>query len=259
MIIKIIKKGLGINKLERKLSKLNDRCNALSDLLYYHDKYFHKNDIEESNNNLQEETWGGIHGYRYVMHHLSENWEKTRISQWKEILCKIPEVNSFFELGANIGANLLAIRNINSTASISGIEINPLAVRICKEREFDVSEKSIIGYESEKKYDFVFSRGVLIHIPPKMLNDIFRTMYNLSDKYILIWEIFSKEPYHFEKYSKKVINQYRYNKNEGFQFWEDFAMHFKTIYPEVEVVATSKDHNSINFGDLVWTLFKKKE
>lgn len=257
---KVFFKITGIDSLKSKVKVLDNRCNALADLLYYHEKNFHEVDAG-FNGMVQEKAWGGIHGYRYIMHHLPEDWKTTRVNLWKEIFSSI-EVNSistFFEVGANIGANLESIRAVIPNAELNGIEINPLAVRICKERGFSVEQNSVIDYNSSNKYDFVFSRGVLIHIPPSRLEDVMTQMYKMSNKYVLIWENYSKDDYHFSDYSEKINYRYNYSeKSEGFQFWENFAGHFKQLFPESQIIATSPGYSNAQRGDMVWTLFSIK-
>lgn len=169
-----------------------------------------------------------------------------------------PNISSVFEFGTNIGANLEAIRHVAPNVTINGIEINPLAVRICRERGFDnVNQDSIVSYKSQKQYDLVFSRGVLIHITPQHLKTVLTTMYDSSCRYILIWENFSSKPYHLEKYSNKVKDSYRLKDSEGFQFWMDFAGEFAKLYTGIKVVAKSKNSSNAKHGELVWTLFEK--
>jgi len=63
-----------------------------------------------------------------------------------------------------------------------------------------------------EKSDLVFTKYVLIHINPDMLNKIYENIYNLSKKYILICEYYNPVP--------TVVN---YRGNEEKLFKRDFA------------------------------------
>ena len=116
------------------------------------------------------------------------------------------------ELGCNNGRNLEALRKIDVKFELKGYEINETAIKEAQ-KKFDVSKKSISSnLQNSKSYDLVFTKGVLIHIPPNKLDRVYSNMYNLSKKYLLVAEYFNPTP-------MKLI--YRGNKN--LMFKRDFA------------------------------------
>ena len=64
----------------------------------------------------------------------------------------------------------------------------------------------------KKKFDLVFTSGVLIHQNPNYLKKIYAKIYNLTKKYIYISEYFNPEP---------IMISYRNNKDKLFK--RDFA------------------------------------
>lgn len=90
-----------------------------------------------------------------------------------------------FEIGySNIGLNLIAIKALIPQAAVSGVEINQKAADKCREIEgTEVFGQSIMEFQSEKRWDFTFTAGVLIHINPDCLKKVYDVLYEHSNKY----------------------------------------------------------------------------
>ena len=55
------------------------------------------------------------------------------------------------------------------------------------------------------QYDLVFSKGVLIHQDPTMLNDMYQILYQSSKRYILICEYYNPTPIEVEYRGNKSV------------------------------------------------------
>jgi pseudaminic acid biosynthesis-associated methylase len=207
----------------------------------------------------QEAAWSGQHGFRYVVHHLSEDWKKTRVPLWSKLLEQMPGVQSVAEFGCNIGANLKALHHINPSLDLAGVEINRFAVDMLKREGIcAVQQGSIATVDFGRKFDLVFSRGVLIHIQPEDLPTVYANMERHAGKYLVIWENFSETPYHFDTYSERVTGG---KMGEGYQFWRDFAGDFQKQFPIWSAVSSGVDLKAgakPKHGDLVWTIMQRR-
>ena len=106
---------------------------------------------------------------------------------WSRILRSVNRLYSATEFGCNIGLNLLAIKKINSHIKLNGYEINAKAVEAANKLNIGkIFKKSIIEKISSEKVDLTFTVGVLIHINPDYLENVYENLVNCSKRYILI-------------------------------------------------------------------------
>ena len=107
---------------------------------------------------------------------------------FSEILQKTRNISSMIELGANVGFNLKAIKNILPDIEFSAVEINHKAAEILKQdKDLNVTvyEESILEFCKENVYDLVLCKGVLIHLNPDSLDNVYEKIYNASRKYFI--------------------------------------------------------------------------
>ncbi len=122
---------------------------------------------------------------------------KNNIKFFSDIFSRCTDsIESVIEFGSNIGLNLHAINRLFNDLNIAAIEINKDAVNELKKLEFinDIYHDSILDIKIEKKRDFVFIKGVLIHINPEFLDTVYEKLYNTSNKYIMIAEYYNPTP-----------------------------------------------------------------
>ena len=141
----------------------------------------------------KEVFWKNEFGNEYTDRN-NEELIKNNINLFSNILKNI-SINSLFEIGCNRGLNLLAINNINKNISLNGLEINEKAYNILMDKKLcnKLYNESIYTFNTECTFDCVFTKGVLIHINPDKLDIVYEKMYNLSSKYILIAEYYSRD------------------------------------------------------------------
>ena len=122
-------------------------------------------------NTKQSELWRSSKwGTDYISRNEISSLVSSNIALFSQILKRTNNVKSICEVGANIGLNLDALNTLNVDFQIDCIEINEEACNRLKLKPFvrKVLNESIIDYiiESKYEYDFVFTKGVLIHINP---------------------------------------------------------------------------------------------
>lgn len=180
------------------------------------------------------------------------NTVKNNIKFFSDIFSKCTgKIESVIEYGSNIGLNLHAINRLFNDLDIAAIEISEDAVDELKKLKFinDIYHNSILEINIDKKRDFVFIKGVLIHINPELLDTVYEKLYNTSNSYILIAEYYNPTP---------TTITYRGNKDRLFK--RDFAGEMLDKYPDLELVDYKFIyHRDCNFpqDDITWFLLRK--
>lgn len=143
----------------------------------------------------QETLWSGEFGDQYTVRNQSYGLLTSAMAFFSKILSSTSDVESVMEYGANIGINIQALQLLLPEAKFSALEINKQAVtKLRKIKNLEVYSGSILDFKSSKKWDFVLTRGVLIHINPDVLNEVYNTIYKSSKKYICIAEYYNPTP-----------------------------------------------------------------
>ncbi len=170
-------------------------------------------------------------------------------------MCVGGGIKSIIEFGANIGLNLRAIKSLLPVVECSAVEINKKASAILKSFLPDerVYETSILEYNADlekEKYDMVLIKGVLIHINPEELDNVYEKLYKVSRKYICVVEYYNPTP---------VSVVYRGHKDRLFK--RDFAGDLLDKYMDLRLVDYGfVYHRDDKFpqDDLTWFLLEKK-
>jgi pseudaminic acid biosynthesis-associated methylase len=173
----------------------------------------------------QEGFWAGEFGDDYVSRNRYDI--SATLAMFSKILAKAYDVSSIFELGCNIGQNLRALKLLKPGARISGIEINTLAHSNAAKDFPDVINGSLLELNPADagEVDLVFTKGVLIHINPDRLPDVYDKMARIGRKYVLISEYYNPSP---------VAIDYRGHDQRLFK--RDFAGEFMDRHAEFRLV-----------------------
>ncbi|NCC60643.1 MAG: pseudaminic acid biosynthesis-associated methylase [Verrucomicrobiae bacterium] len=144
----------------------------------------------------QEAFWAGEFGDQYVNRNSDAHSIANNIVFFSRIFSKINSLTSAIEFGANIGLNVAAIKHILPDIHLDAVEINPSATKILREKNTcsTVFNESILTFESENRYELTFTKGVLIHIAPEKLPEVYDKLFTYSKKYILIAEYYNPTP-----------------------------------------------------------------
>jgi pseudaminic acid biosynthesis-associated methylase len=196
----------------------------------------------------QEEFWTTEFGNDYI----GRNSDYTvNIPLFSKVISGTSNVRSIIEFGCNIGLNLKALNSLLPKCKLTGVEINKSACNHLHEwGKCDVVNESIFNYSKDKKYDLSIIKGVLIHINPDMLNDVYEKLYRSSGRYIFVAEYYSPTPVNIE---------YRGYKDRLFK--RDFAGEILDKYSDLELLDYGFIyHRDNNFpqDDINWFLLEKK-
>ena len=199
----------------------------------------------------QEKFWSGSFGNAYSRRVNSKKLIKSNQFLFKRILSKTRYVTSIMELGCNIGLNLIAIKNISKKYKLNGLEINKKAYKIAQKnlKTASIVNETIFKFNSDQKFDFVFTKGVLIHLNPNKLNQAYQKIYDLSKKYILIAEYYNPYP---------IKIKYRGHDNKLFK--RDFADEIMKKYKDLKLIDYGFVYRNDSHhpqDDINWFLLKK--
>lgn len=198
----------------------------------------------------QENFWTGEFGDSYIDRNNSEKLLSANISLFAEILSRTESVETVLELGANIGLNLRALNFLRADLNATAIEINSRAAEILREIEnVKVIEDSIANFETNEKFDFVFTKTVLIHIDPELLANVYQKIYDSSRRYICLIEYYNPAP---------IEIGYRGHRDKLFK--RDFAGEMLKKFDDLKLIDYGfRYHGDRNFpqDDVNWFLLEK--
>jgi pseudaminic acid biosynthesis-associated methylase len=198
----------------------------------------------------QEEFWAGEFGDEYIQRNSSAQLLASNIHFFSTIFAVTEPIKSVLEMGANVGMNLKAIRHLLPHASLAGVEINKKAYEtLIANNDIDGYHSSILDFKVDQQREFVLIKGVLIHINPDNLQDVYQKLYDASANYICIAEYYNPVPVELS-----------YRGHEGKLFKRDFAGEFMQKFPDVKLVKYGfAYHKDVLFpqDDINWFLLKK--
>jgi pseudaminic acid biosynthesis-associated methylase len=144
----------------------------------------------------QENFWANEFGNNYPSRNEGEKLVSVNVAIFSKILKNCPSIESIAELGCNIGLNLIALNRINKNLSLRGYEINAKAAETAqKENIAEIINTTVVEpLDPSKKFDLTLTKGVLIHINPDLLPVVYQNLYNLSNRYIMVYEYYNPTP-----------------------------------------------------------------
>jgi pseudaminic acid biosynthesis-associated methylase len=162
----------------------------------------------------QEKFWATDFGNDYPSRNEGEKMISCNLALFSKIFKNCPSIQSAAELGCNIGLNLIAINRINKQLKLRGYEINVNAAKTAREANIAeiVNTTVVEPLNANTTFDLTFTKGVLIHINPEMLQAVYQNLFDLSNQYILVCEYYNPTP---------VSIDYRSHKDRLFK--RDFA------------------------------------
>lgn len=100
------------------------------------------------------------------------------------------DFQSIYEVGVNSGRNLDYILRYSPDKIVGGIDINKDAIALAKENLPDAHLEcgSIYNLDIDKKYDIVFTSGLLLHIFPEDVKNVIYNCIKKSNKYVMHME-----------------------------------------------------------------------
>lgn len=200
----------------------------------------------------QEAFWAGEFGDEYVRRNESAELVAANLAMFAEIVQYTRNITSAIEFGANIGLNLRALRQLLPNTELSAIEINASAVEILRNAGgIRVYHQSILEFQPDFRRDLVFIKGVLIHIAPDALADVYDRLYAASQRYVCLVEYYNPTPV-----------EVTYRDHHERLFKRDFAGEMLDRFPDLRLIGYGfKYHRDPAFpngyGDASWFLLEK--
>jgi spore coat polysaccharide biosynthesis protein SpsF len=198
----------------------------------------------------QEAFWAGPFGDEYIGRNISRELQSSNLAFWARIIGRTTGVTSALELGANVGLNLLALQRLIPEVALAGVEVNQTAADQLREIPgVEAHHGSILEFRPTSTYDLVFTKTVLIHIPPEVLGEVYDLMYDASNRYVCVAEYYNPSP---------VQVEYRGHSDRLFK--RDFAGEMMERHPGLRLVDYGFSyHGDPHFpqDDITWFLMEK--
>ena len=199
----------------------------------------------------QESFWAGEFGNNYISRNVGSDVLASNLSLFSRILSRLQCLNSCIEFGAIVGMNLKAIKLLFPTVEQFAIEINPIAAKELKTnlKDDNVFESSILDFLPTRQWDLVLIKGVLIHINPDCLSDVYSKLYQASSRYICICEYYNPTPV-----------EVSYRGHSGRLFKRDFCGEMLDKYPDLKLVDYGFVYQrdpQFPLDDVTWFLLEK--
>lgn len=199
----------------------------------------------------QEKFWMQDFGDEYTHRNQGKIYITSNLALFAKIFTRTQNINSLIEFGANRGLNIEAIKLLLPKVQISAVEINNVAVEKLRliGGELEIYHQSILNFIPTKVWDFVLSKGVLIHINPDYLKKVYEILYQSSSRYICLVEYYNPTPVEVD-----------YRGHKGKLFKRDFAGEMLDYFKNLRLLDYGfVYHRDIHFpqDDLTWFLLEK--
>ena len=180
----------------------------------------------ETQRTSQEDLWAGEFGADYIERNRGTNLIASNTELFRKVLEATDGVGSVLELGCNIGNNLMALRTLLPDADLHGVEINTqAAAEVERWGGATVEVASILEYQAQRSFDLTFTKGVLIHINPDRVRDVYSALVESSNRYVMVCEYYNPTPV-----------EVSYRGHEQALFKRDFAGEILDAFPELTLV-----------------------
>jgi pseudaminic acid biosynthesis-associated methylase len=200
----------------------------------------------------QEAFWAGAFGREYIQRNQGDALLASNLAFFTKALRAARGLETCIEFGANIGMNLRALKLLHPQVEQHGIEINgdaaqQLAQVISPER---IHNLSILEFQSPHTWDLVLIKGVLIHINPDVLPEVYDKLVAACGRYLLVAEYYNPAP---------VAVAYRGHSERLFK--RDFAGEIMDRHPRMQLLdygfVYRRDPNFPQ-DDITWFLMEKQ-
>jgi pseudaminic acid biosynthesis-associated methylase len=198
----------------------------------------------------QEKFWAGQFGDDYTLRNRGADWIASNLAFFSRVLQRTENVRSVIEFGANIGMNLQAIRLLLPAAKLAAVEINEKAVAELRGLTgLQIHHQSLLEFAGGERHDLCLIKGVMIHLNPEKLPQVYDTLHRSSARYICLAEYYNPTP---------VSVPYRGHSDRLFK--RDFAGEMLDRFPDLQLLdygfVYRRDPNFPQ-DDLTWFLLEK--
>ena len=201
----------------------------------------------------QEAFWAGDFGTEYMQRNSGERLLASNLGFFSQAMRRIGKMANCIEFGANIGMNLKALQLLYPDMELSAIEINTHAAQALTEiiPANRIYNASILDWTPTNTWELVLIKGVLIHINPEELDNLYSTLVKSTHRYLLLAEYYNPVP---------VSIPYRGHSERLFK--RDFAGEIMDRYPEMQLIDYGfvyRRDPRFPQDDVTWFMMEKKE
>lgn len=176
----------------------------------------------------QEAFWAGEFGNEYIGRNQGDALLASNLNFFSRSLTRASGLGSCIEFGANIGMNLKALKLLYPRMTFRGVEINrAAAAQLADVIGLDnVHCGSILEFDpGEAAADLALIKGVLIHLNPEMLPQVYDKLVSATSRWLLVAEYYNPSP---------VAIPYRNHSDRLFK--RDFAGEIMDRHPQMKLV-----------------------
>lgn len=199
----------------------------------------------------QEAFWAGNFGTEYIQRNQGDALLASNLAFFTKALHRTKGIKTCIEFGANIGMNLKALKLLHPGLDAHAIEINADAAHELAKviPPIQVHNQSILDFFATQQWDLTLIKGVLIHLNPEVLLQVYDKLFSACGRYLLVAEYYNPAP---------VAISYRGHSDRLFK--RDFAGEMMDRHPELKLVdygfAYRRDPNFPQ-DDITWFLMEK--
>ncbi len=192
----------------------------------------------------QEAFWAGDFGTEYVQRNRGDQLLASNLALFVRALSAAGEPASCVELGANIGMNLKALKLLYPRQEQHAVEINAQAAAELGKQlpECTVHQTSLLEFSPTRTWDLVLIKGVLIHIAPDCLPEVYDLLYRSTGRHLLVCEYYNPTPVsipyrgHAERLFKRDFCGELLDRHSGLELIDyGFAYHRDPCFPQDDV------------------------
>ncbi|UNK38225.1 pseudaminic acid biosynthesis-associated methylase [Shinella sp. H4-D48] len=199
----------------------------------------------------QEAFWAGDFGNDYIGRNQGDQLLASNLQFFSKALAQTVRCESCIEFGANIGMNIRALKLLHPDMKFNAIEINSQAAEELGKviGPGNVHCQSITEFSPTGQWDIALIKGVLIHINPDVLDQVYSRLVQSTSRYMLVCEYYNPEP---------VAIPYRGHSDRLFK--RDFAGEIMERHPEMKLVDygfTYRRDPKFPQDDITWFLMEK--
>jgi pseudaminic acid biosynthesis-associated methylase len=201
----------------------------------------------------QEAFWAGEFGADYIGRNRGDELLAANLAFFAKALAGAHGLSSCIEFGANIGMNLKALQLLYPRQEQHAIEINPQAASELGKiiPPPNVHQTSILDFAPQRTWDLALIKGVLIHINPDWLPQVYDALHRATGRYLLVCEYYNPSP---------VAISYRGHSDRLFK--RDFCGEILDRHANLQLIdygfAYRRDPNFPQ-DDITWFLMEKRD
>jgi pseudaminic acid biosynthesis-associated methylase len=193
-----------------------------------------------------EGLWSGDFGDDYVDRNAASY--DNRRDFWESIQ-QATACTSALEVGCNVGGNLRWLAPLLPDGGTYGVDVNRKALSALH-AEFPTinavwSPARDLPFR-DRRFDLVFTMGVLIHQPDSTLPLVMHEMVRCSRRWVLCGEYFAD-----------ASEEVPYRGHEGALFRRDYGGLFRELFPELVLRDSGFLGREAGWDDVTWWLFER--